>query len=75
MRTRLVHGLGARLLAHPAPFSYLDAHVTVDGLVGRLVLHDLDVAHELTIEPPSQLADPAFVERQSAALAALLALA
>ncbi len=64
--------LAARLLAHPAPFSYLDAHVTADGLTGRLVMHDLDVAYELKIEPPSQLADPAFVERQSAALAALL---
>ena len=64
--------LAARLLAHPAPFSYLDAHVTGDGLTGRLVMRNLDVAPELKIEPPSQLADPAFVARQSAALAALL---
>jgi hydrogenase/urease accessory protein HupE len=61
-----------RILAHPAPFSYLDAHVTPDGLTGRLVLHDLDLAYELTIEPPAQLADPAFVQRQAAAIAALL---
>ena len=64
--------LGARILAHPAPFSYLDAHVTANGLTGRLVLHDLDVAHELKIEPPSQLADPAFTTRQAAAVAAFL---
>jgi len=64
--------LTARLLAHPAPFSYLDAQVTADGLTGRLVLHDLDVAYELTIEPPSRLADPAFVQQQAAAIAALL---
>ena len=62
----------ARLLAHPAPFSYLDAHVTAGGLTGRLVLHDLDVAYELKIEPPSQLTDPGFVQQQSAALARLL---
>jgi hydrogenase/urease accessory protein HupE len=62
----------ARLLAHPAPFSYLDVHVTPDGLTGRLVLHDLDVAYELQIEPPSQLADPAFVQHEAAAIAALL---
>ncbi len=64
--------LGARILAHPAPFSYLDAHVTANGLTGRLVLHDLDVAHELKIEPPSQLADPAFTTRQAEAVAAFL---
>ena len=64
--------LAARLLAHPAPFSYLDAHVTADSLTGRLVMHDLDVAYELKIDPPGQLADPAFAERQSGAVAALL---
>jgi hypothetical protein len=64
--------LAVRLLAHPAPFSYLDTHATADGLTGRLVIHNLDVAHELNIAPPSDLGDAAFVERQSAALAALL---
>ncbi len=62
----------ARLLAHPAPFSYLDVYISADGLTGRLVLHDLDVAYELKIEPPAQLADPAFVEQRSAAISALL---
>jgi hydrogenase/urease accessory protein HupE len=65
--------MAARLLAHPAPFSYLDAHVTADGLTGRLVLHDLDLAHELRIDPPSRLADRAFVADQAGAVAALLA--
>jgi hydrogenase/urease accessory protein HupE len=46
--------------------------VTADGLTGRLVMHDLDVAYELKIDPPSQLGGAAFVERQSAAVAALL---
>ena len=36
------------------------------------MLHDLDVAHELRIDPASQLADPAFVERQARSLANLL---
>jgi hydrogenase/urease accessory protein HupE len=63
----------ARLLAHPAPFSYLDAHVTADGLSGRLVLHDLDLAHELRIDAPAELANPAFVRQRAAAIAALLA--
>jgi HupE/UreJ protein len=62
----------ARIIAHPAPFSYLDAHVTPDGLTGRLVVHDLDLAYELTIEPPAQLANAAFVQQNAAAIAALL---
>jgi len=62
----------ARLLAHPAPFSYLDVHVTPQRLTGRLALHDLDIAHDLKIDPPALLADPAFVERQAAALAQLI---
>jgi hydrogenase/urease accessory protein HupE len=61
-----------RLLAHPAPFSYLDVHITPDGLTGRLALHDLDLAHELKIEPPSLFADPSFVERQASAVAGLV---
>jgi hydrogenase/urease accessory protein HupE len=36
--------------AHPAPFSYLDLHVGPDGLRGELVLHVVDVAHDLGIE-------------------------
>ena len=62
----------ARILAHPAPFSYLDAHLTSAGLTGRLVVHDLDLAHELTIEPPARLADHDFVQQHAAAIAALL---
>jgi hydrogenase/urease accessory protein HupE len=61
-----------RLLAHPAPFSYLDAYLTSEGLAGRLVLHNLDLAYELGVDPPSRLADAAFVEQEAAAIAALL---
>jgi hypothetical protein len=64
--------LAVRVAAHPAPFSYLDAYLTAEGLSGRLVLHDLDVAHELQIDPPSQLADAAFVNRQSSAIQKIL---
>jgi hydrogenase/urease accessory protein HupE len=62
----------ARLLAHPAPFSYLDLRLTPDGLSGRLALHDLDVAHELRIDPPAHLADPGFVDRQAKTLTELV---
>jgi hydrogenase/urease accessory protein HupE len=62
------------VLAHPAPFSYLDVHLAPDGLLsGRLVVHDLDAAHELQLEDPVRLADAAFVAEHARRLAAILA--
>jgi hypothetical protein len=50
--------------AHPAPFSYLDLHIGPDGLRGELVLHVIDVAHDLGIEAERLLeADVAADER------------
>jgi hypothetical protein len=60
------------ILGHPAPFSYLDVHLDADGLSGRLVLHDLDIAHELNLDDPARLADAAYVEQLSTALSSLL---
>src|SRR5687768_10980078 len=48
-------------LAHPAPFSYLDFHITGEGLAGGLVIHDYDVAHDLGVDPPEALRDRAVV--------------
>ena len=62
----------ARIAAHPAPFSYLDVYITAEGLTGRLALHDLDIAHDLKIDPPALVADPAFVPRYGDALAKLV---
>ena len=61
------------ILGHPAPFSYLDVHIGGDGLSGRLVVHDLDIAHELSLDDPTRLADAAFVQQLSPAIASLLA--
>ena len=61
----------ARMAAHPAPFSYLDVHVS-DGLSGRLVVHDLDLAYELKLQDPAGLEDAAFLERQRDAIGTLL---
>jgi hydrogenase/urease accessory protein HupE len=55
-------GRPAPAVAHPAPFSYLDVDVREDRLSGRLVLHALDVAHELALADPAHLADPATIE-------------
>jgi HupE/UreJ protein len=41
--------------AHPAPFSYLDLRVGADVIEGTLVLHIIDVAHDLDIATPEKL--------------------
>ncbi|HET7219889.1 MAG TPA: HupE/UreJ family protein [Vicinamibacterales bacterium] len=61
----------ARLAAHPAPFSYLDVYIS-DGLSGRLVVHDLDLAYELKLQDPAPLKNPPFLAAQQSAIAALL---
>jgi hydrogenase/urease accessory protein HupE len=60
------------LLGHPAPFSYLDVHISPAGVAGRLVVHDLDAAYELSVEDPARFSDPAFVQEHSTGLAAVL---
>jgi len=72
----LVAGLfstAIRLMAHPAPFSYLDVHVGNTGLSGRLVLHNADLAHELAIDPADRLTEAAFVSARASAIGQLLA--
>jgi hydrogenase/urease accessory protein HupE len=59
-------------LAHPAPFSYADVRIGGEQISGRLVLHAIDVGHDLQVTPES-LADPAVVEAHQRAIAQLLA--
>lgn len=58
--------------AHPAPFSYLDVTVHDDGLSGRLVVHAIDVAHELSLPDPARLAEMAVVQAHREAIVALM---
>jgi len=52
--------LGARTLsAHPAPFSFLDLVIGDAGVDGTLVLHVVDVAHDLGIDGEDRLLNPA----------------
>lgn len=60
------------LLAHPAPFSFLDVHLGDGALSGRLVVHNPDLAYELKIESAETLADAAIVTRHAPAIGALL---
>jgi hydrogenase/urease accessory protein HupE len=49
--------------AHPAPYSYLDIVFRGGNIDGTLVVHVIDIAHELKIDPPETLHDAATLER------------
>ena len=63
----------APVLAHPAPFSYLDLRLSAGGVAGTLVVHDLDAAHDLGITQPDSLLDASVAGKYRDALVALLA--
>jgi hydrogenase/urease accessory protein HupE len=58
--------------AHPVPFSYLDLHLKGTTIEGTLVAHIFDVAHDLNIDPPERLLDPAVAAQQSRAIVDLI---
>ena len=59
--------------AHPIPFSYLDLRLgETGGGEATLVVHIIDLAHDLEIDPPEQLLDQAFVVEQADAMADLV---
>ena len=67
--------LPSSALAHPVPFSYLDLRVQRDAgneIDGSLVIHIFDLAHDLNIDPPDRLLDPRLIDREVAAIVALL---
>ena len=63
---------GARVHAHPAPFSYLDIVFRDGGIDGTLVVHIIDVAHDLGIQPVERLLDNALVQRERQRIGNLL---
>src|SRR4051812_48236760 len=65
--------LAPDVLAHPAPFSYLDIHLSPSGIAGTLVLHDFDVAHDLGVAEADSLMDSRMLGQSAAALRVLLA--
>jgi hypothetical protein len=69
----LLLGPAAPAAAHPAPFSYLDLHLTPAGVAGSLTVHDLDAAYELKLPDATVLLDPTVARRHGPALAAMLA--
>jgi hypothetical protein len=64
--------IAAPARAHPAPFSFLDLVLDHQGLHGSIVLHDLDVAHDLGVDPPESLLQADGAARHRDAIVALL---
>jgi hydrogenase/urease accessory protein HupE len=70
--TLVVIGCSVPVLAHPAPFSYLDIVFRNGGIDGSLVVHVIDVAHDLGIEPADRLLDDRLVQSQKDRIGELL---
>jgi hypothetical protein len=68
----LVLGSAQSAAAHPAPFSYIDVRIGDGALHGRIVLHDLDAAHDLGLTSTDPLASDAGVRERTDALVALM---
>ena len=67
-----IAGSAAPAAAHPVPFSYLDLRLQSAAIEGSLVLHILDVGHDLNLPAADRLLDPAFAAQQAEAIARLL---
>lgn len=59
-------------LAHPVPFSYLDLRLGSNQLNAELVVHVIDLAHELNINPPEALLETSAAELKKDAIFELL---
>lgn len=58
--------------AHPVPFSYVDIRLEAGRVDIAVVVHVFDVAHDLKIETPDALLDPAALDTRAAGVADLL---
>ena len=58
--------------AHPIPFSYLDLRVEEGVIEASLVVHIIDLAHDLEIVPPERLLDPWVAAQYAEAMAELV---
>jgi hypothetical protein len=68
----LLLATGSSAAAHPAPFSYLDIVFRNGGIEGTLVVHIIDVAHDLGVEPVEQLLENDVVARERERIGELL---
>jgi hypothetical protein len=62
----------APVLAHPAPFSYLDIRLAGLDVDVTLVAHVFDIAHDLDLAAPERLLEPSTLAAHANAVTALL---
>ncbi len=67
-----VCGVATPLLAHPAPFSFVDVRIQGTSLDIEVVIHAFDVAYELGVDQPDRVFDPAVLGPGTERLIALL---
>ena len=67
-----VCGVATPLLAHPAPFSFVDVRIQGTSLDIEVVIHAFDVAYELGVNQPDRVFDPAVLGPGTERLIALL---
>jgi hydrogenase/urease accessory protein HupE len=84
MRTRLARFFPRTLLsffalalaspawAHPVPFSYLDLRLGANAIEASLVIHAIDLAHDIGIPQSDQLLKQAVANERAAAMASLI---
>ena len=58
--------------AHPVPFSYVDVKLSPQSIDVAVVAHVFDVAHDLGIDPPERLLEPATLAARGADVIALV---
>ena len=58
--------------AHPVPFSYVDVKLQSQTIEVTMVAHVFDVAHDLGVDPPERLLEPATLAARGADVIALL---
>src|SRR5919197_6523923 len=69
----VIMGAASPAAAHPVPFSYLDARLEPSAVDVTLVAHVFDVAHDLGVDRPESLLDPAVLKAKREAIAMMLA--
>ena len=67
-----VCGVATPLLAHPAPFSFVDVRIQGTSLDIEVVIHAFDVAYALGVDQPDRVFDPAVLGPGTERLIALL---
>jgi hypothetical protein len=65
-------GIARPAAAHPVPFSFLDVRIQPGSLEITVVAHIFDLGHDLGVEPPQRLLEPAGLSSHADSIGALV---